>query len=90
VFQDLGFDAAEAALLKEKSDLALALRKAIEKSGLTQAKAAKAVSMSRPTLNRVLKGDLSKVTMDRLITASHVLGVTRKTTHRVTRKTAAA
>lgn len=81
VFEDLGFDEAEAALLKEKADLALALRETIEKSVLSQKKAAEMIGMSRPTLNRVLKGDLRSVTMDRLITASHVLGIKRTTKH---------
>ena len=81
VFEDLGFDEAEAALLKEKADLALVLRETIEKSVLSQKKAAEMIGMSRPTLNRVLKGDLRSVTMDRLITASHVLGIKRTTKH---------
>ena len=81
VFEDLGFDEAEAALLIEKADLALVLRETIEKSVLSQKKAAEMIGMSRPTLNRVLKGDLRSVTMDRLITASHVLGIKRTTKH---------
>jgi len=79
VFEDLGFDEAEAALLKEKSDLALALRETIEKLALSQKRAADLIGMSRPTLNRVLKGDLRSVSMDRLITASHLLGIRRST-----------
>lgn len=90
VFEDLGFDEAEAALLKEKSDLAIALRKAVEKASLTQKRAAELTGMSRPTLNRVFKGDLRSVSMDRLITASHVLGVTRTTSYRLPRKKAVA
>jgi len=90
VFDDLGFDEAEAALLKEKSDLALALRDAVEKAKLSQKKAAELIGMSRPSLNRVFKGDLRSVSMDRLITASHILGVKRVTTHRLPRKKSAA
>lgn len=81
VFEDLGFDEAEAALLREKAELALALRKSIEKLGLSQKRAAEMIGMSRPTLNRVVRGDLHSVTMDRLITASHKLGIKRTTKH---------
>ncbi|MEM7692105.1 MAG: XRE family transcriptional regulator [Pseudomonadota bacterium] len=90
VFDDLGFDEAEAALLKEKSDLAIALRKAVGKANLTQKRAAELTGMSRPTLNRVFKGDLRSVSMDRLITASHMLGVKRTTSHKLTLKKAVA
>jgi hypothetical protein len=46
--------------------------------------------MSRPTLNRVFKGDLRSVSMDRLITASHILGVKRTTSYKLQRKKAVA
>ncbi len=90
VFEDLGFDKAEAALLKQKSDTALALRKAVARLAISQTKAAEATGMSRATLNRVLKGDLAKVTLDRLIKASYKLGVTLSVTYRQPRKRAKA
>lgn len=90
VFEDLGFDEAEAALLKEKSDLALALRETIDRRALSQKRAAELTGMSRPALNRVLHGDLRSVTMDRLITASHLLGIKRTTKHTQPRRRKAA
>jgi predicted XRE-type DNA-binding protein len=82
VFEDLGFDEAEAALLKQKSDAALALRKAVERHAISQTKAAEMTGMSRATLNRVLKGDLAKITLDRLFKASYKLGVKQSVTYR--------
>lgn len=86
VFEDLGFDEAEAALLKAKSDATLALRKAVERAELSQTKAAEIAGMSRPTLNRIFKGDLGSISLDRIFTASHKLGVSQKTVYTQARR----
>jgi len=90
VFEDLGFDDAEAALLKEKSELVVALQKAVERANLSQAKAAEKIGMSRATLNRLFRGNLDSVSMDRLITAAYAVGVERTTKHRIRTRKAAA
>ncbi len=66
VFKDLGFDDIEAELLKQKTEAALRIRQAMALAGLSQAQLAKEINMSRPGLNRILSGNVSNVTMDKL------------------------
>jgi predicted XRE-type DNA-binding protein len=57
VFADLGFNAAEARNLHIRSQLMTALRKFIEKEGLTQADAAKRLRVSQPRIRCRLEVD---------------------------------
>jgi len=56
VFLDLGFDKAEADSLKMRADLMIRIVDFYEKSGMTQARAAKALGSTQPRLNALLKG----------------------------------
>lgn len=67
VFEDLGFDPAEAANLKIRSDLMLEIRRYIEKNSLTQKKAAELMGVDQPRISKLLKGKIELFTIDILI-----------------------
>lgn len=72
VFADLGF--ADAEERKAKADLALGIKKLVEKNGWTQREAAKKLSTSQPTLSSLWAGKLSSITYDKLTEWYLVLG----------------
>lgn len=67
VFTDLGFSPAEARNLRIRSDLMTALRKFIEKEGLTQAGAAKRLKVSQPRISDLTRGKISRFSLDSLV-----------------------
>ena len=67
IFDDLGFDRAEAAILEVKAELQIGLELEIKKRGLTQTKAAQLLGITRPSLNRLLNGHLDSVSIDKLV-----------------------
>jgi predicted XRE-type DNA-binding protein len=67
VFEDLGFDAEEAANLKVRADLILDLRRYIHERGWTQAEAATFFGETQPRISNLLKGEISRFSIDKLI-----------------------
>ncbi len=67
VFEDLGFAAEEAANLKMRADLMLDLRKYIQERGWTQAEAATFFGETQPRISNLLKGEISRFSIDKLI-----------------------
>jgi predicted XRE-type DNA-binding protein len=57
----------EAANMKARSDLMMALQDAVAAWGLTQAVSAKRLGVSQPRLNDLLKGRISKFSLDALV-----------------------
>src|SRR5215213_9448631 len=72
VFADLGFQDAEERLLKAK--LATKIAQLIEKKGLTQAQAAERIALDQPKVSRLLRGQLSGFSADRLFAILNRLG----------------
>jgi predicted XRE-type DNA-binding protein len=72
VFTDLGFQDAEARLLKAK--LATRIAELIANKGLTQAEAAARIALDQPKVSRLLRGQLSGFSADRLFTILNRLG----------------
>jgi predicted XRE-type DNA-binding protein len=72
VFADLGFQDAEERLLKAK--LATKITQLIEKKGWTQAKTAERTSLDQPKVSRLLRGQLSGFSADRLFAVLNRLG----------------
>lgn len=64
VFADLGFPDAEER--KAKAQLALGIRKLIEKKGWSQREAARNLATSQPTISALYTGKLSSITYDKL------------------------
>ena len=67
VFIDLGFGKVEAENLKLRSDLMVRIIQYCRKSGLTQAVAAKALGLTQPRLNALLKGKIGLFSLDALV-----------------------
>lgn len=67
VFQDLGFDTEEAANLKIRADLMIDLREYIKARGWTQAEAADFFGETQPRISNLLKGEISRFSIDKLI-----------------------
>lgn len=72
VFADLGFEDSEERLLKAK--LAIKIAQLIEKKGLTQAQAAQRTDLDQPKVSRLLRGQLSGFSADRLFAVLNRLG----------------
>ena len=67
VFEDLGFDAEAAANLKVRADLMLDIRQYIRDQGCMQAEAATFFGETQPRISNLMKGEISRFSVDRLI-----------------------
>ena len=67
VFVDLGFDAEEAANLKIRADLMLGIRQYIQDQGWTQVEAATFFGETQPRISELMKGEISRFSIDKLI-----------------------
>ncbi len=76
VFEDLGFEKHEAAVLQAKAKVMIALEKYINANSLTQAQAAELLGVPRPRMNRLLKRDFSKITLDKMTEMLYRAGLT--------------
>jgi len=72
VFADLGFEHSGERHLKAK--LATAIARFIEKKGWTQAQTAERISLDQPKVSRLLRGQLSGFSADRLFAVLNRLG----------------
>jgi len=67
VFRDLGFEKAEAENLKLRSELMMRIDEFYRRSGMTQSDAAKALGLTQPRLNALLKGKIGLFSLDALV-----------------------
>ena len=67
VFEDLGCEVEEAASLKVRADLMLDLRWYIQEHGWTQAEAASFFGETQPRISNLMKGEMSRFSVDKLI-----------------------
>src|SRR6476661_3014012 len=72
VFADLGFKNAQERLLKAK--LATKIAQLIEKKGWTQAQTAEQTALDQPKVSRLLRGQFSDFSADRLFAILNRLG----------------
>lgn len=72
VFADLGFKDSEERLLKAK--LAIKIAELIEQKGWTQAQTAQRTALDQPKVSRLLSGQLSGFSADRLFAVLNRLG----------------
>jgi predicted XRE-type DNA-binding protein len=75
VFLDLGFDKLEAENLKMRSDLMIRIVQFYRKSGMTQAAAAKALGLTQPRLNALLRGKIGQFSLDALVNIASRAGL---------------
>jgi predicted XRE-type DNA-binding protein len=76
VFSDLGFSKGEAAALQARIALAVEIERYIDQNGLTQAKAAVAFGVPQPTISKIVRGDLSRLSLEYLLKMLARVGVT--------------
>ena len=67
VFRDIGFSKDEAESLKLRAELMMRIEDFYAKSGLTQAQAAKALGLTTPRFNALLKGKIALFSLDALV-----------------------
>jgi predicted XRE-type DNA-binding protein len=67
VFEDLAFSKEEAANLKIRADLMIDLREYIRARGWTQAQAAAFFDETQPRISNLLKGEIGRFSIDKLI-----------------------
>lgn len=75
IFLDLGFDKAEAENLKMRSQLMMRIEDFYRQSGMTQGAAAKALGITQPRLNALLKGKIGLFSLDGLVNIASRAGL---------------
>ena len=78
IFRDLGFAKPEAENLKLRSELILRIEDYCRRSGMTQADAAKALGLTQPRLNALLKGNINLFSLDALVNIATRAGLNVK------------
>lgn len=78
VFADLGFEPHEAAVMLLRCELAEALRKWIERDGLTQAEAARRLGIAQPRISEIARNKVDKLSLDYLVGLCSKAGVVVK------------
>jgi predicted XRE-type DNA-binding protein len=89
VFTDLGFAAAESANLTLRAECMMALEDWYQRSGLTQAMAAKQLGITQPRLNALLKGAIGQFSLDALVNMAASAGIAVKLSLKAARRKAA-
>ena len=74
VFVDLGFSPEEAANLRLRSELMDKITALIQANGWTQLEAAKRCSVTQPRINELLRGRISRFSLDALVNIASALG----------------
>ena len=67
IFQDLGFPPKQASLMLLRAQLAVALRRWMEREGLTQAQAAKRLGVAQPRVSEIVRGRVELLSLDYLV-----------------------
>ena len=67
---------AEAANMKARSDIMIAIRGAVDSWGVTQTEAAKRLYVTQPRLNDLLRGRIDKFSLDALMNLATTAGLT--------------
>jgi predicted XRE-type DNA-binding protein len=75
IFLDLGSPKAEAENLKMRADLMIRISQFYEKSGMTQAAAARMLGLTQPRLNALLKGKIGQFSLDALVNIAKHAGL---------------
>lgn len=78
VFIDLGFAPHEAAVMLLRCELAEALRKWIDREGITQAEAAERLGVAQPRISEISRNKVDKLSLDYLVGLCAKAGVAVK------------
>jgi predicted XRE-type DNA-binding protein len=74
-FTDLGFDPAEAEVMKLRTEVMLEIERHIEAQGWTQAEAAKVLGVKQPRVSRLTAGAWREFSLDTLLTLAARAGL---------------
>jgi len=75
VFIDLGFDPAEAEVMKMRAEVMLRTAKQLKARGWTQAQAARQLGITQPRVSRLMKGKTEDFSLDMLLTLAARAGL---------------
>ena len=75
VFADLGFDPAEAAVLKLRAELMIKIEQRVRDQNLTQTQAAKLLGVSQARVSDLLSGKFNKFSLDMLAKLAERIGL---------------
>jgi len=78
IFIDLGFPPHEAAVMLLRCELAEALRKWIDREGITQAEAAERLGVAQPRISEIARNKVDKLSLDYLVGLCAKAGVAVK------------
>ena len=67
VFTELGFGPEEAATLRVRAELMIALQRVIEAQHLTQARAARVLGVTQPRISDLMRGKIERFSVDTLV-----------------------
>jgi predicted XRE-type DNA-binding protein len=67
IFLDLGFPPHEASVMLLRAQLAVALRRWMERERLTQAQAAKRLGIAQPRMSEIVRGKVELLSLDYLV-----------------------
>ena len=71
----MGFPKSEASKIEMRTQLAVSIKRAVEKQGLTQAQAAEKAHVGRTVITAIVNGNLHRISTDRLIDVAQNLGL---------------
>jgi predicted XRE-type DNA-binding protein len=75
VFVDLGFEPAEAEVMKMRAEVMIRMELHLKAQGWTQAEAAKKLKVTQPRVSRLIKGKCEEFSLDMLLTLAARAGL---------------
>lgn len=75
VFVDLGFDPAEAEVMKLRAEVMIRTAQRLKECGWTQAEAARQLGITQPRVSRLIKGKVEDFSLDMLLTLAARAGL---------------
>ncbi|MDD2609879.1 MAG: helix-turn-helix transcriptional regulator [Giesbergeria sp.] len=75
VFLDLGFDPAEAEVMKLRAEVMIRTAQQLKAQGWTQAEAARHLGITQPRVSRLIKGKVEDFSLDMLLMLANRAGL---------------
>ncbi len=75
VFIDLGFDPAEAEVMRLRAEVMIRTAQQLKAQGWTQAEAARQLGITQPRVSRLIKGKVEDFSLDMLLTLAARAGL---------------
>lgn len=75
VFLDLGFDPAEAEVMRLRAEVMIRTAQRLKEQGWTQAEAARRLGITQPRVSRLIKGKVDDFSLDMLLTLATRAGL---------------